>query len=48
VRRGEGWWLFEGVLLFIREMKDIAIDQGISLCGDSLMKWSTCAYAALR
>lgn len=30
-RREEGWWLFEGVLFFIRKVKDIAIDQEISL-----------------
>ena len=47
VCRERGWWLFKGVLFFIGEIKGIAFDQGISLCGDSPMKWCTCACAVL-
>lgn len=42
-----GGWLYRGVLFFIREIEDTAIDREIYLCGDSPMKWSTCARAAL-
>lgn len=38
-----GGWLFRGVLFFIREIEDTAIDREIYLCGGSPMKWSTCA-----
>lgn len=34
VCRERDWWLFKGVLFFVREIKGNAVDQEISLCGE--------------
>lgn len=38
VCREGGGWLFRGVLFFIREIEDTAIDWETSLCGGSPVK----------
>lgn len=39
VCRERDWWLFKGVLFFVREIEGIAVDQEISLCGE-FFAWS--------